>query len=323
MGKGKLFKERLLELIADGRPIVLAGLILFSSAVPTIVSAQAQQLSNDEEVDLVDTINLTQKTTTDYSTKKSSISYYDVFSDQEVNARAEEFLNTIDPLVKTVKFTKEEIASNIMILGGRNPFNRDIQDADVIFALDRLNRIMDAESLLVAAKFKGFGDGSSTKVIVPYSSLLPDDSHGKKHTDIIQTMRAKMLLSNTPEEAYPVVQTFMSFIYNYYFANGMGVTPGWDEAERSGYRLLNIALVLNTANLAISIAPNAHYQFEVKGDDGKVEYCDWDLPFMINQLLTTSCQSNACVDDYEAKVNYLTDAILGTKAQAVKPLSLK
>lgn len=330
----KDFLYRLNQLRSKGLIIFISGTILVSSSTLTIDAlAQSNVSSNDEEILLANILTPTAVSSNNivYVETDFENPYYDVFNDDELSERASKILPIIEKITGPNNYTEEEIRSMMMIFAGRNPYPRSIQDADVMFVLDRLNQIMDAESQEVGNKFRGFGN-AEVKANVPFSGLLPDETHGQNHAKIISNMRARMLLSKTNAEGEDVAKAFANFMFNYYFANGRIVAPGFDETERSGFKLFNLALVLNTANLAVAIAPNTTYQFTIQNEivlpDGTVtlgepEICEWDIPAMIDRLLTAPCETNDCDDEYQAKVNYLTDAILGTTAQAASSVVYK
>lgn len=308
------------ELKNKGIAIIVAGVTIITG-IGYALSAEATQVTTDKEVYLTDIMieqnpELGKNIDTQMSVEvEAGDEYFDVFDDAQVYNRAEKIFAEVAKLPGLQEYTVEEIAIMLMIYGGRNPYNRDIQIADVLDASDRLTNIMDKESLGVAKRYRGF-EGAELGALIPYSLGIPDGTRGQKQTIKLEEMRRKMLLSPTRDEALPTVDEFLHYVYDVYPTNGRSNLLGHDEVERRGYGLYNLNLMLNTANLAGSINPNAHVQAEVRNEDGTIEYCDMTIEELINKIISIPCIESE-FDDFEFMVSYVQDYIFGTVSQAV------
>lgn len=336
--KGKNFLNRLNELRKAGAIVIIAGAILIASCTLAIeAQAQAGTLNPDEEIILTNfslqsgNSNVPTYDATAYETPASQTAYFDVFNDDEVAKRAAEIYSYIKGTTGPIMYTEEEVISTIKLLAGRNPFGRPITVGDVMFMLDRLSQVMDAEGQEVGNKFRGFGN-AEVGTVIPYQLFLPDNTHGKRHAEVVQDMRANLLRSQTREEAAPVIEEFMLYAITYYFYNGSVVNFGFDEVERNGFRALNFLMILNTANIVGGIDPNAHVIFYLTGPDGESIECDWTIGFLTNKLISGFCYTTdepvadgnyPKGDLYEGKVNLFTEMILGTQSEAVMPSQLR
>lgn len=318
--------EKLVKLLQEikrrGGAIIVAGVTLVTGMAYSLEAIAATQMSDDAEVYYTDimmeqnpNLGANLDNMVDNTVYQVETEYYDVFDDYQVSARAETIFAEISKLDGLQEYTSGEIENMMMALGGRNPYKRAIEMSDILFIMNRVTNIMDKESLSVSTYYRGFSDDSEVKTIIPIPLMIPDETLGKIQLSKIYEMRKKMLLSGSREEAFPVVDEFVKYLYETYPTNGDKGRLGHDEVERTGYRLLALNYVLSTADIANAINPHAHIQGETKLPDGTTGFCDFTLEDLTANLIEVPCVQSEFLD-HEMPVNYITDAILGTTFEA-------
>lgn len=296
-------KNKMNEIKQKGKAIVLAGLVLIGSGANLAKAKATVPASGEREVSFMEMLNNDVLDIAFINPKTTKLT--DIRDQGQIKERANEIIGKLREL-GLHDFKEQEVINMITLIGGQNPFDRQVENEDVAFLLNRLAKIMNQESVNSALHIRDITGSKLRGKVFDYSLFTVDDHLGGDIIEVMQHYRHGMVLNPTKEGAFPYANALLKYLVHVYLENGYLDYPSFHEAETSGERLLGILLAQSSAALVSAVGITPSYQsYEVI--EGKPHYCHWDIQSFINAI-----NQPICYDGENNLVNYLSHAMIGT-----------